>query len=131
MIIDIASCQDSTLKIFISILRKGLNILWIVGPVLAIISITIIFSRMSMNPEDKKLLKNLNNSIIALVVLFFIPLIVTFTMNLLGDSFDFSACWNDSENSQTGTSGTYIPIDEEKDGSNPFSTSDYDEGEKD
>lgn len=88
------ACQSKALENLLRIAKKALGLIQVVGPILAIVSLTIIFIRLLNNPEDKKLLKNLKNSVIALVILFFVPLIVNVAMNLADDSFSLSSCWN-------------------------------------
>jgi len=136
MILDITtkSCNDETLRIILSILKRGMTILWIVGPILAIISISLCFCKMAINPDEKEINSNkkkIYNSVIALVVLFFIPMILNFVLSQLGDTFSFSSCWNSisTTGSLNGGNWSYIPLDEE-DKTNPFGTSDYDSGEE-
>lgn len=87
-------CNNVVLGNFLYIVKSILNIIWIVGPLLAMISLIINFTMMVKDPEDKKVPKKIKNSIIALVVLFMIPTIVNATMALLGDNAEISACWS-------------------------------------
>ena len=47
-----------------------------------------------INPEDKKYKKAIINWLIAIVMLFMLPLIINLVMRLLDDSFSISRCWN-------------------------------------
>lgn len=87
-------CNNATLGILLYYFKSVLNIIWIAGPILAIISLTINFTLLMKEPDDKKLPKKIKNSFIALAVLFLIPTIVNAAMLLANDSFEISACWN-------------------------------------
>ena len=86
-------CNNATLGIILYYFKNILNIIWIVGPLLAIISLTINFIMLVKDPEDKKAPKKIKNSLIALVVLFMIPALVNAFMLIANDSFEISACW--------------------------------------
>ena len=100
-------CSNVVLSNLIVIFKNIVNIIWVIGPILAIISLIINISIMMSNPDDKKIPKKIKNCIIALIVLFFIPLLVNVTMNLLGDNTSFSSCWNNS-NRKISTSSSYV-----------------------
>lgn len=87
-------CNNSVLDGFLYLTKSLLNIIWVVGPILAIISLVINFSLLAKNPDDKKIPKKIRNSFIALFVLFFIPTIVNVAMRLANNSTEISACWN-------------------------------------
>ena len=91
------SCSNGVLGSIIFIFKNILNIIWIAGPILAIISLIINLFVMISNPEDKKVLSKIKNSVIALVVLFFIPTFVNVTMGLVGET-EIGSCWSDSRN---------------------------------
>ena len=86
-------CNDLVLGSVLSILRNVLNIIWIIGPILAIISLTFNIINLMKDPDDKKLPKKIKNSILALMVLFFVPTIVNAAMSILDDNTEISACW--------------------------------------
>lgn len=94
MILDIASmCSDSALAVILPIARRILTFIQIIGPLLCIISLTISFINLMMNPDEKKEPGKIKNKIIALVLLFFVPTIVNAVMGILDDSTEFSRCW--------------------------------------
>lgn len=114
-------CSDITLMRFLAIIKRGLIILYIVGPILAIISITISFVKLMGNPDDKKAPKSIKNSIIALIVVFLVPFLISFTLDSLGDNFEFTACWNQiADDTVSDSGGGYIEIDNGKNKQNPF-----------
>ena len=64
-------CNDVVLGGVLSILRNILNFVWILGPILAIISLIINITLLVKDPDDKKVPKKIKNSILALFILFF------------------------------------------------------------
>lgn len=90
----VETCSDYTIISIINVLKKILNLVQLIGPILAGIAIVIILTKLVLNPEDKKLVKKLKNSIIALLFLFAVPVIVNAFMLMLDDSFELTTCWN-------------------------------------
>ena len=93
----IGACNDYGLAVLLNVIKRFLNIIQIVGPVLAVISLVVIFVKMISNPEEKKMKNAIKNCLIALVMLFVIPMIVNLVMQLFDDKFTISACWNEAE----------------------------------
>ena len=105
-----AACNDIAIGGLLSVLNNILSIIQVIGPILAIVSITFHFISLVRNPDDKKAMPKIKNSIIALVLLYFIPLIVNIVFGLLGNSNDISACWNNI--TPIFNTGVYQEIDE-------------------
>ncbi len=102
-------CTDPGLANILSIIKKFVNILWIVGPILAIISGGIIATKLMTNPDEKKYKPMFKNAITALLMLFFIPIIINASMGLLDETFEVAACWNQADNASTnGQNSGYI-----------------------
>lgn len=96
-LVDVTSaCTDPGLIPILSIVRKMLNLMQIIGPILAIISLTINITMLIKSPDDKKAFPKVRNSAIALVVLFLVPSIVNGFFALLDDSTTLSSCWNNA-----------------------------------
>lgn len=107
----IDACGAGALANILSIVKTILNIIQIVGPILAIVSLIISFTRLMANPDEKKYKAGLRNSIIALVLLFFLPFLVNLTMSLVDGSFDLATCWNHAEEVATiGEESNYVDI---------------------
>lgn len=100
-------CNNATLGIILYYFKNILNLIWIIGPLLAVISLTINFTMLMKSPDDKKVPKKIRNSLIALVVLFMIPTIVNAFMLIADDSFEISACWKQNI-SKPNLSPSYI-----------------------
>ena len=69
-------CSSKELSSILTITKRVLNVIQIIGPILLIIAIIIHLIKLMSNPDDKKLLPKIRNSVIAALVLFFIPLMV-------------------------------------------------------
>ena len=123
------TCTDVALASILSIVKKILNLVQILGPILLIISMAIIFAKMLANPEEKKYLNNLKNSIIALVLVFFVPILVNVVMKLLDDNINLSKCWNYNEEIMNPTGVTYINVNDRESSSVIVNPGEY-EGSK-
>lgn len=105
-----STCSDVALANVLSIVKNILSLIQIIGPILCIISLVLTFTKMMTSPDNKKLPKKVFNSIIALFILFFIPLIVNVTMGLLDDSTTISSCWKGA--SKNSSNSSYISTDD-------------------
>ena len=54
----ISTCSDPGLGIVLSVLKRIINIVQIVGPIVFLIALAVNFTKLMMNPDEKKLLKN-------------------------------------------------------------------------
>ena len=75
----------------------------------------------------KKEFKKISNSILALVIVFLVPVIVNAFMLLLDDSTDISLCWNSVNKTNLNTSSYVDPHNSKKNSILP-SSSDYEKG---
>lgn len=91
-----SNCTDPALAGILYIIKKFMDILWIVGPICAIVGAAIALVKLMSNPDEKKYKNIFRNMIIALLILFFLPAIVNVVMNLFDDNFEVAACWNQS-----------------------------------
>ena len=98
MINILADCSSPALWSTLSIMKKVFLLIEIVAPILLIVSLIMNITKLVANPEDKKLPKKILHSVLATVIIFFIPLIVNVLMNALGEDFEVSACWNTASN---------------------------------
>ena len=87
-------CNSVGINNILYIVKQIMNLIMIVAPILLIISFTLLFTQLVMKPEEKKLLVKLRNATFALLFVFFMPLIVNVSMNMLDDSTDISKCYN-------------------------------------
>lgn len=104
------NCTNPGLAVILSIIKKFMNILWIVGPILAIVGAIIAFIKLMTNPDEKKYKSIFKNMIIALLMLFLLPVIINVVMGLFDGQFDLATCWNQAEeiSKTSGQKSTYI-----------------------
>ena len=127
MLMDIIkTCSDPGLANVLSPIKKLIDIIWIVGPILSLIALVILIFRLVVNPDDKKVPKQIKNCIIALLVLFFIPMLINVTMNMLGESFTISSCWGATV--KTSGNSNYIDLNKDK-RKNVITNNEYEKGD--
>lgn len=100
------ACSDPALASILSTCRRIFNFITIIAPIVLIVMLAIHFIKLMFNPDDKKGLPKLKNSILSCGIIFFIPTLINMTLGLLGESTSFSACWNSDPRSGYGS--TYI-----------------------
>ena len=110
------NCSDPGLAAILAIIKKFMNILWIVGPILAIVGAGIALIKMMSNPDEKKYKSLFKNMLIALILLFLLPALVNVVMGLFDGKFDVASCWNQAESTNgTGSQNSqYINPNKDK-----------------
>lgn len=109
MILDVVeTCSSNALSTILPIVKNIMLIIQIVVPIIFIIMSVIEFTRLSVNPEDKKGFRKILNKIIAAFIVFLIPVLINMVMGLVGESTEFSNCWNNASNDTNITDGDYI-----------------------
>ena len=109
-------------------LKSIVNIVQILGPIICIIALIILFAKITRFPDDKKLDKKVKITLIALVVLFFVPLTINLLIGHLGDQYSFTKCWNES-NSLIKSSDNYQEVEEKDKKDINTNPKDYQKGE--
>ena len=89
-----ATCQDAGLMAILYTVKNVLKLIQIIVPILLLVVTAINFTKLVMNPEDKKGLKKVINSFLAAAIVFLIPVLANATFALLDDQTTFSDCWN-------------------------------------
>ena len=117
------TCNSASLSALLVIVKRVLTIIQILVPIILIVSCIISFTELVANPDQKGGTKKILNKFLAAVIIFFIPVLMNAVMGLLGESSEFSNCWNTAGN-------TYVPANgsvEEEDNAKPFipSSKDY------
>lgn len=93
-------CSDYGIAYYLFFVKKALDIIHIVVPILLILMVTIDFVKMVLNPDDpqKKKSKSLINKFLAAVLVFFVPFIVNVLFGLIdGFGVDVGGCWKAAE----------------------------------
>ncbi len=100
----VETCSDYALANILLIVQRAMNLLQIIVPIIALVALIKIFTQLTVNPDNKKLKNALKNWLIALLVFFFLPVIINTTMGLLhyaGYDFNIVECWNAAKDSST------------------------------
>ena len=87
-------CSDPVMIYVLGIFKRILSIIQLVGPLVGLVAIGFNLFRMLINPDDKKNSKLITNWLIAILMLFLLPMIINIVMQLLDGSFKISSCWN-------------------------------------
>ena len=103
-------CSDYVLAKVLGIVKTGLILIQLIVPILLIVSGWIKFTKMVINPDEKKTMKVFINSVFAAAIVFFLPVVINLTMTIIsvnGDvginengnlqTFDLSSCWVSAE----------------------------------
>ncbi len=108
------NCSSPTLSYILDITRRGFQLIQILVPIILIISLTINISKLMANPDDKKIKDIIKNSVFATVIIFMIPILIDVTMNIMGENFTISKCWNAAKEYKKPSSSNYSGDDEER-----------------
>ncbi|MBO5414682.1 MAG: C40 family peptidase [Bacilli bacterium] len=93
-------CSDYGIAYYLFFVKKALDIIHIVVPILLILMVTIDLVKMVLSPDDpqKKKSKSLINKFMAAILVFFVPLIVNVLFGLIdGFGVDVGGCWKAAE----------------------------------
>ena len=94
LILDLeTSCTSQSLANVMGFVNNTLTLLEIVVPILLIISLSIKITKMVKDPDNKKLLPQIRNSIIATIIVFFIPMFLNVLFQAMGEKYNVSSCW--------------------------------------
>ena len=109
-------CANPALSTSLLIIKRILVIVQIVGPILLILSLVLNFTKGTFKPDDKKLLKKILNSFLAMLFVFFMPILIDTVMVALGENFTISSCWNSIDNEKKNEDPEYQdPYDYDED----------------
>ena len=88
------TCNDPGLAYVLFYIKRFINVIQIIGPLVAIVGLSIHFIKLMTNPDEKKNKNLIKNWVTALLLLFFVPVIINVVMMLFDGSFDLPTCWN-------------------------------------
>ncbi len=109
-LVSVSSCNDPAFVSILSIVRRILSLIQIIGPIVALVSLSIHLVRLMKDPDDKKGLPRIKNSLLALVLLFFVPVFVNAVFGWLDNTTTFSSCWNSADYKHSSQT-QYVPVD--------------------
>ena len=111
ILVSVSNCTDGGLRSIMSFVKNSLTIIQIIVPILLIVMASIRIAQVVKNPDDKKAVGKIKTTVLAAIIVFFIPVFVNVLMYALGSTTELSSCWN---NSSTSTSSGYMDPDEGK-----------------
>ena len=76
-------CTDYGLLNILDVLRKVLDLIQLVVPIILMTALAIQFTQLLVNPDDKKKTKSLLNKFTAAVLCFFVPFLVNLAIGLV------------------------------------------------
>lgn len=113
-------CSDYGLANILDTLRKILELLQIIVPILLIVMATVQFTKLVASPDAKDGVKSLINKFMAAGICFFIPTFVNIVLTVIPSSgivsktFQVSACWQKAKTSNAlikSTAFKYVSYD--------------------
>lgn len=110
-------CSDIGLAHFLVLVKKFLNVVHLIGPIVALAGLVFHLIKLTFSPDNKKNKATIKNWLIAFLMLFLTPYLINATMNLLDDSenFQFAKCWNYAQdNDYSGDSNPDVIVDEKE-----------------
>ena len=111
-----ACCTDYSLVNILNIARRVFDVIQILVPIILIIAATIQFVQLTINPEQKDGFRKILNKLIAAIIVFVLPFIMNVIMGAVGESTEFSSCWNNAPSTiNIWDDHTYYPTEDEKD----------------
>ena len=109
-------CSDIGILGVLSITRKVFELIQILVPIILILTGTIQFVQLTVNPELKDGFRKVLNKVIAAVIIFLLPVIIDVILSAVPNSISVVSCWNQtktltSENVFSG--GKYSRMEDE------------------
>lgn len=101
-------CGDPGLAHILVIVRRFLNVVYIIGPVIALAGLTYHLVRLVFSPDGKKPKQAVKNWLIAFLMLFLIPIFINVVMALFDNTFQFAACWTSAADVDYGSFNDYF-----------------------
>ena len=127
MILEV-QCNSAGINNILYIIKNIMNLIMVIAPIMAIIAICVLITQLVLKPDEKKLLNKIKNATLALVIIFFIPLIVNVSMSLLGNKTNISGCYNSS--SRIASNANYVELKDDEKNQLYLEREDYEDGEK-
>lgn len=121
-------CKNESILPILNAVQKIVTLIQTIVPILLLIGATISLVKLITNPEEQKGIKPIVNKFLAAAIVFFIPLIVNITLQIVGDNTDFSTCWKQAKISYKEPI-KYYEIDEEEKKKILANADDYEPGE--
>lgn len=95
----VSECSAPALGLALRALKNLLSLIQIIVPILLMCAMTYHLIQLTRNPDEKKLKAKVKNSALAAAIIFMIPVLINMLMNILGEDFNVSLCWNNAGDS--------------------------------
>ena len=92
----IDTCNDPALSTTLASVKNIMLLIQIIVPIALLIGATVEFAKLTINPEEKDGFRKILNKVIAALIVFIIPLLVNLIMGVVGESTQFTNCWNNA-----------------------------------
>ena len=89
-----AKCSDPALSATLKITKSMISLIGMIAPIVLLTISVINIIRLVINPDEKKNISKIKNSLIAAVVIFMVPVLVNVVMQMLDENFTVTSCWN-------------------------------------
>ncbi len=89
-------CNDYALANVLGIVKEIIHVIQIAVPIVLLVMMVVQLFVLMHNPDDKKNVKKIYNKLIAVLVVFFVPIVVDAVMLLLTNSFNAASCWTNA-----------------------------------
>jgi hypothetical protein len=105
------TCENTVLLSVLPVVKTIMILIQIIVPITLIVASTIQFVQLTVNPELKDGFRKVLNKVVAAFIIFLIPTLINVVLGAVGESTEFSSCWN-SARIKINTGGrTYVDID--------------------
>ena len=108
-------CSSPEISYFMTIFRNLYSIIQILVPIVLICAATYRLIRLMKNPEEKNGIKNIVNAFLAAAIIYFIPMILSATLNMIPNQGQIAACWQAAgEENRLNIATSYISDSDDK-----------------
>lgn len=109
----IDTCNDNSMLAILTIIKQVILLIQIIVPILLLCFGAFSFIKLVKDPEEKNGLKKVYNQFLAAAIVFFVPVIVSVLMSVLGETTSLSNCWNSASNKIT-INNSFITINNQQ-----------------
>lgn len=101
-------CGDAGLAHILVIVRRFLNVVYIIGPIVALVGLTYHLVKLVFSPDGKKNKQSIKNWLIAFLMLFLVPILINVVLGLFDNKFQFASCWTHANEVDYGSMDDYF-----------------------
>lgn len=102
------TCNSAALSVILPVIKNIMVIIQLIVPIILIVMSVIEVGKLTITPDDKTGLKKILNKVLAAFIIFLLPILINVVMGLVGESTEFSNCWNKTDTGISINNGNYI-----------------------